>query len=107
MEERIRMGLMGQIQLAAAEGRFDPDQEVERLVREAEGVGAAEPVVPPQAGDQASHAEEASKAAVSAGASTTGTVKEAPPGPAPAAAPAPKPKPALDLDLFDPEDEDV
>lgn len=100
MEDRIRMGLMGQIQLAAAEGQFDPDKEVARLVREAEGVGAAEPVAPPM-DDQTSHADEAAKAAVHAASMTSGRPKEAAP------APAPKPKPTLDLDLFDPEDDDL
>jgi vitamin-D-receptor interacting mediator subunit 4 len=39
-EDRIRMGLMGQLQLAAPEG-VDPEKEAEKLVREAEGQGAA------------------------------------------------------------------
>lgn len=102
MEDRIRMGLMGQIQLAAAEGQFDPDKEVARLIGEAEGVGAAEPV-PPPVEEQTSQADEAAKAAVHAASMTSGKPKE------PAAAPAPAlpPKPTLDLDLFDPEDDDV
>lgn len=100
MEDRIRMGLMGQIQLAAAEGRpgFDPDKEVDRLVREAEGMGAAEPMAPPQKDEH--HADEAAMAAAQAGSSaTSGKAKEA--------APAPKQKASLDLDLYDPEDDDV
>ncbi|GIK05979.1 hypothetical protein Aspvir_010096 [Aspergillus viridinutans] len=103
MEDRIRMGLMGQIQLTAAEGRpgFDPDQEVERLIREAEGLGSTEPVVPaPQPmGEERRHANEAAKAAAQAGAASSG---------APAApAPAPKPKATLDLDLYDPDDDEM
>lgn len=100
MEDRIRMGLMGQIQLAAAEGRpgFDPDKEVDRLVREAEGMGTAETIAPVQK-EETHHADEAALAAARAGsAATSGKPKEAP---------APKPKAALDLDLYDPEDDDV
>lgn len=100
MEDRIRMGVMGQIQLAAAEGRpgFDPDKEVDRLVREAEGTGAAETIAPAQK-EETYRADEAALAAVRAGsAATSGKPKEAT---------APKPKAALDLDLYDPEDDDV
>lgn len=100
MEDRIRMGLMGQIQLAAAEGQFDPDKEVARLIGEAEGMGAAEPLAP-HVEDQTSQADEAAKAAVHAASMTSGKPRE------PAPAPVPQPKPALDLDLFDPEDDDV
>ncbi|KAF4241789.1 hypothetical protein CNMCM8980_002314 [Aspergillus fumigatiaffinis] len=103
MEDRIRMGLMGQIQLAAAEGRpgFDPDQEVERLIREAEGLGSTEPVVPaPQPmGEERRHANEAAKAAAQAGAASSGTTA--------APAPASKPKATLDLDLYDPDDDEM
>ncbi|KAL4972362.1 vitamin-D-receptor interacting mediator subunit 4-domain-containing protein [Aspergillus desertorum] len=97
-EDRIRMGLMGQIQLAAAEGRpgFDPDQEVERLIREAEGVGLADAVAPPPVGEEATRMNEAAKAAAHAG-SASGS------GMAPV---RPKPKATLDLDLYDPEEDD-
>ncbi|EAW07011.1 uncharacterized protein ACLA_087140 [Aspergillus clavatus NRRL 1] len=109
MEDRIRMGVMGQIQLAAAEGRpgFDSDKEVERLIREAEGLGAAEPTAPAQApvGEETRHANEAAKAAAHAGAASSGAT--AAPVPAPAPAPAPKPKTTLDLDLYDPEDDEM
>ncbi|PKY01036.1 hypothetical protein P168DRAFT_299395 [Aspergillus campestris IBT 28561] len=103
MEDRIRMGLMGQIQLASGEGRpdFDADKEVERLIREAEGLGTAG-AVPPAAemGEATRHAEEAAKAAAHAGvAATSGRA-------AVAAAPAPKPKAMLDLDLYDPDEDD-
>jgi hypothetical protein len=43
MEERIRMGLMAQIQLAPG---GDPEKEMERLLAEADGRGAAEPPAP-------------------------------------------------------------
>ena len=103
MEDRIRMGLMGQIQLAAGESRpdFDADREVERLIRESEGLGTAG-AVPPAAemGEATRHAEEAAKAAAQAGvAATSGRA-------AAAAAPAPKPKAMLDLDLYDPDEDD-
>lgn len=103
MEDRIRMGLMGQIQLAAGEGRpdFDADKEVERLIREAEGLGTAG-AVPPAAemGEATRHAEEAAKAAAHAGVAATSG------GSAVTAAPAPKPKAMLDLDLYDPDEDD-
>lgn len=99
MEERIRMGLMGQVQLVAG---GDPDKEVERLIREAEGLGAAEAPAPVARVD--TRQDEAAKAAAQAGWSATGPI--APPGSAPAAAPRPKPKTTLDLDLYDPDDDD-
>ncbi|KAL2869707.1 uncharacterized protein BJX67DRAFT_346853 [Aspergillus lucknowensis] len=100
MEERIRLGLMGQIQLAAAEGRpgFDPDQEVERLIREAEGVGVADTVAPAPAGEETKRVDEAAKAAVNAGSSAAVGIGAAPP--------PPKPKATLDLDLYDPDEDD-
>lgn len=103
-EDRIRLGLMGQIQLVAAEGRpgFEIDQEVERLLQEAKGQGAAEAIEPAQAGDESRHAGEAAEAAAQAGsAATSGTTNRTAP------APAPKPKATLDLDLYDPEDDEV
>lgn len=100
MEDRIRMGLMGQIQLAAAEGRpgFDTDNEVERLIREAEGEGVADAVAPAPVGEETKRVNEAAMAAAHAGSAAAIGVS---------VAPAPKPKAALDLDLYDPdEDED-
>ncbi|KAJ5476870.1 hypothetical protein N7475_002599 [Penicillium sp. IBT 31633x] len=99
MEERIRMGLMGQIQLAAGN---DPEKEVERLLREAEGLGAAEPPVPVEPAESTKQADEAAKAAAQAGSSAAAM----PRAPAPAPAPRPKPKAMLDLDLYDPDDDD-
>ncbi|RDW65689.1 uncharacterized protein DSM5745_09428 [Aspergillus mulundensis] len=100
MEDRIRLGLMGQIQLAAAEGRpgFDPDQEVERLIREAEGVGMAEPVAPPPVGEETVRVNEAAKAAAHAGSAAASGMGMAPV--------QPKPKATLDLDLYDPDEDD-
>lgn len=98
MEERIRMGLMGQVQLADE----DPDKEVDRLIREAEGLGATE--VPAPAPMVNTRQDEAAKAAAQAGSTATGTT--IPSGPAPGA-PKPNPKAMLDLDLYDPEDDEA
>ncbi|KAL4783332.1 vitamin-D-receptor interacting mediator subunit 4-domain-containing protein [Aspergillus varians] len=100
MEDRIRLGLMGQIQLAAAEGRpdFDPDQEVERLIREAEGDGVADAVAPVEVGEETKRVNEAAQAAANAGSTATSGMGR---GPAPS-----KPKAALDLDLYDPDEDD-
>ncbi|KAJ5505250.1 hypothetical protein LT330_009278 [Penicillium expansum] len=99
MEERIRMGLMGQIQLAAGD---DPEKEVERLLREAEGLGAAEPPALVEPAESTKQAGEAAKAAVQAGSSAAGM----PRAHAPVPAPKPKPKAMLDLDLYDPDEDD-
>ncbi|EYE97171.1 uncharacterized protein EURHEDRAFT_410210 [Aspergillus ruber CBS 135680] len=101
-EDRIRMGLMGQVQLAAAEGRpgFDSDNEVERLIREAEGQGAAEAIEPAQQQDEPHRVDEAAQAAAQAGSVATSGATSGPP-------PAPKPKATLDLDLYDPEDDEM
>ncbi|KAF9891883.1 hypothetical protein FE257_002845 [Aspergillus nanangensis] len=98
-EDRIRMGLMGQIQHAATEGRpdFNADTEVERLISEAEGCGVADGVsASNHLGEEARHAGEAAKAAAQAGsAAATNTASSG------SAA-----KPMLDLDLYDPDDDD-
>lgn len=99
MEERIRMGLMGQIQLSAGD---DPEKEVERLLREAEGPGAAEPPAPVEPAESTKQAGEAAKAAVQAGSSAAGMPRAHVPAPAP----KPKPKAMLDLDLYDPDEDD-
>lgn len=101
MEDRIRNGLMGQIQWTAS---GDPDKEVERMIREAEGLGAAEAPVPAQPAMD-TRQDESARAAAQAGSSATEPIP--PPGPAPAAAPKPKPKATLDLDLYDPDDDDI
>ncbi|KXG53298.1 Mediator complex, subunit Med4 [Penicillium griseofulvum] len=97
MEERIRMGLMGQIQLTAGE---DSEKEVERLLREAEGLGAAEPPAPVELAESTKQAGEAAKAAAHAGSLAAGMPR------AHAPAPKPKPKAMLDLDLYDPDEDD-
>lgn len=96
-EDRIRLGLMAQVQLAATERGIDPEQEVERLVREAEGLGIAEPVQTHGESEERSHAAEASKAAEHVGSTAVSTAAPAPP----------KPKATLDLDLYDPDDDDI
>jgi hypothetical protein len=103
MEDRIRLGLMGQIQLADAEGRpgFDAHSEVERLIREAEGVGVADVVVPAHTAEEPTRVNEAARAAVHAGSVATGGGMGGG-----GAAPRPKPKATLDLDLYDPDEDD-
>lgn len=99
MEERIRMGLMGQIQLSAGD---DPEKEVERLLRESEGLGAAEPPAAVEPAESTKQADEAARAAAQAGSSAAGM----PRAHAVALAPKPKPKAMLDLDLYDPEEDE-
>ncbi|KAI7972310.1 hypothetical protein EIK77_003381 [Talaromyces pinophilus] len=97
-EDRIRMGLMGQLQLAAVDGNVDPEKEAERMVQEAEGItGVASGLADVQARPQ-TLADEAGMAAMNAGAHAVAR-------PAKPAAPA-QPRPTLDLDLYDPEDDD-
>lgn len=100
MEERIRMGLMGQAQFAA-DG--DPDKEIDRLIREAEGLGAAEAPAPAPAPAVDTRQDEAAKAAAQVGASATGATV----APKPVSKPGPKAKATLDLDLYDPDDDDI
>ncbi|KAJ5995987.1 hypothetical protein N7499_012128 [Penicillium canescens] len=100
MEERIRMGLMAQIQLAPG---GDPEKEMERLLAEADGRGAAQPPAPVEPAESTKQADEAAKAAAHAG-SSAGMPRA--PAPASVPAPAPKPKATLDLDLYDPDDDD-
>lgn len=101
-EDRIRMGLMGQIQMAAIDKNLDLDKEAERMVLEAEGVGIATAIPGAEAGGQDNNlASEAAKAAAHAGSQ----VAERRPTSA-ARAPAPQPKAMLDLDLYDPDEDD-
>ncbi|KAL1966226.1 hypothetical protein VTN77DRAFT_4778 [Rasamsonia byssochlamydoides] len=104
-EDRIRMGLMGQLQLAASEGRIDPEKEAERMVQEAEGTGAAGGIPEPTEAEQ--WADEARQAAAHVGS----TVMEGAPEPGGRVmrgpVPVPKPKATLDLDLYDPDDDDI
>jgi hypothetical protein len=101
-EDRIRMGLMGQIQMAAIDQNLDLDKEAERMVLEAEGAGVATAMSAVEAGGQDKNlASEAAKAAAHAGSQVAerGTVSAA-------RAPAPQPKALLDLDLYDPDEDD-
>lgn len=97
-EDRIRMGLMGKI---PAEGT-DREKEVERLIREAEGLEVTEAPAPTQ--PTGPRPDEVAKTA--APAAPPAPVTARPPAPAPAPAPKPKPKATLDLDLYDPDDDD-
>lgn len=99
-EDRIRMGVMGQLQLAAVDGNVDPEKEAERMVQEAEGIaGVATSLADVQAQPQ-SLADEAGMAAKNPGAHAVARPA------AKAAAPPAQPRPMLDLDLYDPEDDD-
>jgi hypothetical protein len=99
-DDRIRMGLMGQLQLAAVDGNVDPEKEAERLVQEAEGTaGVATGLADVQARPQ-TLADEAGIAAMNAGAHAVARPSVR------AAAPPAQPRPTLDLDLYDPEDDD-
>lgn len=100
-EERIRMGLMGQIQMAAMDKNLDLDKEAERMVLEAEGTGVATAVPEAGAGSQDTLAGEAAKAAAHAGSQVAERG-----APSAARAPAPQPKAMLDLDLYDPDEDD-
>ncbi|KAJ5905020.1 uncharacterized protein N7473_001936 [Penicillium subrubescens] len=104
-EDRIRMGLMGKI---PAEGT-DREKEVERLIREAEGLEVTEspaPAAPVQPTEP--KPDEVAKTAAPAAPPAPVTARLPAPAPASAPAPAPKPKPkaTLDLDLYDPDDDD-
>lgn len=102
-EDRIRMGMMGKM---PAEG-IDREKEMERLLREAEGLEVIEAPVPAPAPIQPveTRQAEAPKAAAPAGPSAVAPPR--PPAPtAPVPAPKPKPKATLDLDLYDPDDDD-
>ncbi|KAF3388534.1 hypothetical protein F1880_004512 [Penicillium rolfsii] len=102
-EDRIRMGLMGKI---PAEGA-DREKEVERLLREAEGLEVTEAPVSTQPAE--SRPDEVARTAAPTAPPAPVTARPPAPPPAPAAAaPAPKPKPkaTLDLDLYDPDDDD-
>ena len=98
-EDRIRMGLMGQLQVAAVDGNVDPEKEAERMVQEAEGIaGVASGPADVQARPQ-TLADEAGMAAMNAGAHASARPAVKPAAPA-------QPRPTLDLDLYDPEEDD-
>ncbi|CRG90826.1 hypothetical protein PISL3812_07872 [Talaromyces islandicus] len=101
-EDRIRMGLMGQLQMAAIDKNLDLDKEAERMVLEAEGAGVATAI--PEAGaggPDNTLAGEAAKAAAQAGSQVAERGAHSA-----ARAPAPQPKAMLDLDLYDPDEDD-
>lgn len=99
-DDRIRMGLMGQLQLAAVDGNVDPEKEAERLVQEAEGTGGVATGLADVKARPQTLADEAGLAAMNAGAHAVARPS------ARAAAPPAQPRPTLDLDLYDPEDDD-
>ena len=113
-EDRIRMGLMGQIQQAASESvpGLDPDKEVDRLIRESEGFGSVTSDSVPAHPSQLQASEGAHWPE---GGHPHGPNKTAPSHPtvpagedSGAAPPAPRARNVtLDLDLYDPNDDDI
>jgi Vitamin-D-receptor interacting Mediator subunit 4 len=103
-EDRIRMGVMGQLQLAAAEGAVDPEKEAEKMVQDSEGWGTATTYLPPDLKANEHLVDEAANAAAHIGSA----VVEGIPGRASSgAALAHKPKITIDLDLYDSDDDDI
>ena len=106
-EERIRAGIMGDLQRRAAEG-VDPDLEAEKMVAEAEGRG----VVPPRPGDGVSQPTGAMETGSDVGGGPVGTASASASATVPIHVPTAvpntslPPKPKLDLDLYDPDDDD-
>ena len=100
-EERIRMGLMGQLLITATEGGVDPEKEAEKLVQEAEGPGAAGGSLSTDprendfvAADPARHVSSARAKGSPVAVSRDAVV-------------ASKPRATIDLDLLDSDDDDV
>ncbi|OJD20309.1 hypothetical protein ACJ73_08356 [Blastomyces percursus] len=106
-EERIRMGLMGQLQAKASEG-MDGEKEIERLIRASEGVGAGGGEASAAAGGHGTATDETvgiEEEQIGHGRPSGSTVREdTAMGGVPA--PRPKPKAVLDLDLYDPDEDD-
>ncbi|KAK2757557.1 hypothetical protein FQN54_004526 [Arachnomyces sp. PD_36] len=101
-DDRIRMGLMGQLQIAAGDGGPDPEKEVEKLIREAEGgaTGTGVPDANVAPGIALERPNEGS-GGPGDGRGLSGSVA------ATGSRGAAKPKAKLDLDLYDPDDDDV
>lgn len=103
-DERIRMGLMGQLQIASGDGGPDPEKEVEKLIQEAEGgapqSGLPDTNVAPGVASGTGSNERAGGHVGSGGTSSSLASGGAEQG-------AVKPKAKLDLDLYDPDDDDV
>lgn len=111
-EDRIRMGLMGQLQAAAAEKGGDTEREVEQMLQTAESSGTdTAPAVgdaggEPSASGAPAEPGHARPMAGAAGVSDVGAVGTTG-GQGQGQVQGEKPKPKFDLDLYDPEDDDV
>lgn len=103
-DDRIRMGLMGQLQIAAGDGGPDPEREVEKLIQEAEGgvteTGHSDVQVGPAIDSGEGPNERSGGHLGSRGGETSSVATAGDRG-------AAKPKAKLDLDLYDPDDDDV
>lgn len=105
-EDHIRMGVLGQLYQSAVENpNLDPEKEVERMVREAEGISVAPGVSAEKPGIQPEPLDEPALAAgAHAGSSAAGL--EHPAAVSRPSAPPERPKTTLDLDLYDPDADD-
>jgi hypothetical protein len=102
-EDRIRMGVMGQLQLAAAERAIDPEVEAEKMVRDAEGWNAAPAYMFPDQRPNDHLVGEAATTAMHIGPAPV----EGAPARTSGSAPASEPKITLDLDFCLPDDDDI
>lgn len=99
-EDRIRMGLMAQLYATAGEGKSAPEEEAERLVRQAEGIESGSIGEPPVAELGETQNELAEKAPARKGSIFFEARAAAPP-----VAPLSRPRGTLDLDLYDPDED--
>lgn len=105
-EDRIRMGLMGQLQIASGDGGPDPEEEVEKLMQEAKGgtsqAGHSDINVAPEVVSGAGPNERSGgHVDPHGGRGATSSIATA------GDRGAVKPKAKLDLELYDPDDDDV
>ncbi|OJD18178.1 hypothetical protein AJ78_01791 [Emergomyces pasteurianus Ep9510] len=108
-EDRIRMGLMGQLQTKASEG-VDVEKEIERLIRVSEGEGAGTGAGPGGAQDSAGAGEHATAMDEVVGIRgehiARGSIGRSDTAMGGVPVTGAKPKAVLDLDLYDPDEDD-
>ncbi|KAL1977303.1 hypothetical protein VTN31DRAFT_162 [Thermomyces dupontii] len=108
-EDRIRLGVLGQLYQSAVENpNLDPEKEVERMVREAEGISAPLGVSVEKPGIQPGPLDNTPQTAAAAAAHVGSTVAgvDHPGAVSRPSAPPERPKTTLDLDLYDPDADD-